>query len=242
MRTKLSVSPSKINAYLTYLNAIPSDKHDYLVDREGGWKVTLEDLIDQIKGTKVWKVSLNIGSSIHAAIEGDPKLKMFDSQEMLNYYVKDDKDKLALLHSEHEQIIDICEKHIPYYKDIVYEQWLQYEIMDNVWINSRTDGLYLNTVDEFKSSGREKSVKHFEDSIQWKIYLHGTESEKINYHFFIYKQKQKNYVKQRPFELRYKHLEFYRYRGMEKDIKDAVNGFISFCDDNNLMSYIQKKY
>jgi hypothetical protein len=219
------VSPSKLEVYRRYMNA--------------EWKgaITLEKLVDYIKGVKVWTPKMNFGTAYHKLLEDGPDKYLDYSTGKYIVHTEQMPERVTFTEQQVEPVIYFREK----YPRMVYETQHLFRVDLFGWevvLSMIIDGLNGLEVHEQKTVDGDFNFTNYARSLQWKIYLMATGGNFVQYNVFEYKGGKsidETMVK-------YKNFKLYPYAGMEGDVTNYIWGFLKFCDNHGLTEYLYKSH
>ena len=186
--------------------------------------ITLQGVIDYIKGIKKYKFEMTFGNAVHHYLETGEVLK--DDKPENGIAIIGAKDML------HPVEVDFLEFYRYKFKDFTFERWDRLYFDDTV-LNLRTDGMEGYILNEIKTTTYYQGMDSYENSSQWKYYLMSSGCELARYHIFSYYKSKK-----RPFKLHYNTFEFHPYNGMEDEMNELRLNCIQFCKDQGIEKYI----
>jgi hypothetical protein len=221
----LFVSPSKLEVYRRYMN------------QEWRGSVTLQNVVDYIKGVKVWSPKMNFGTAYHYLLEHGPEKYLDHSTGKYVVFRGSMPEPVIFTEPQVEPVIYFREK----YPRMVYETIHYYPLEvggKEICLGMIIDGLNGLEVHEQKTVEGEFNFTNYARSLQWKIYLLATGANLIQYNVFEYKRdklSEEILIKYKPFKL-------YPYAEMEGDVMGYVSGFLNFCESMGLTEYLKKSF
>jgi hypothetical protein len=221
----IRLSPSKINAFASYLAEHP-------------W-ATKENLISSIKGESQYSPAMDFGTAFHYLIEHG----INDLDPNIEYLVNDDNPEdepmigvkvgtelIGLTVKYVEMALDFRRKHPLMAYEVPYNSILKvggYRVHSFMFI----DGMEGNLLHEQKTTKNFKQQSYI-DSYQWRMYLYATGLDRIDYNVFEIRDNKKGK------SIKYHNIPMARYEGMEADIFGILDDLIYFCESNNLIEFI----
>jgi len=216
----LRISPSKIGSYALYLS------QDWMTDER-----FQEGLTGKFEGNE----ATSLGTALHHMFENCSEQRLSKTPFGINEQgekVFFSADYLPHLEAYHEI-------------DPIHEMWGRKTIEiggDSIEINTRCDGIKGLDLFEIKTTKSTISYDSYADSTQWKFYMWIYESEAVTYMVYVPRKS-----KEGPYMELMNHAYFTIPRPMDfesvvsKDILPLIAGFIGYCENNNLMSYITQE-
>lgn len=98
------------------------------------------------------------------------------------------------------------------------------------------DGIWGNTITEYKTTHSYIDVLRYVDSMQWRCYLWGFSAEKAIYDIYHLEEKDNVWhVKDNQ------RIDFCPYEKIEKDIERAIIDLIDYCEPRGMLGYITEE-
>ena len=221
----IKCSPSRLESVRLYYS---SEYGDY---------ITMENIIDNIKGVKVYKPEMEFGKALHAIVEHGVEKYTVDNDKVV---VKEDdmQEEMSFDLDSLEPVIQFRREH----PMLISEMWNKYHIdtfFNGYWyrvhFNMKLDGLEGIILHEHKTTS--KSVKHdsYERSVQWKVYMEAAGVDTVQYNIFEYKKGRGKKAKLQIFPVSF---QFHRYPDLKKDIVHHLGYFISFLEQHKLFDHV----
>lgn len=223
---KVIISPSKLEEFRLHLT-----------DGFNG-TITVDKVIDKIKGVSKWAPRMVLGTAVHAILEYGPGRYRKEGKII----VQEDgmPESVTFTDAEIQPLIKHRSKHPYMVHEIKAKHTLSitteqdsYEVI----LNMRIDGMEGIAVHEHKTSDKPAEIENYIDSCQWKIYLLTAGVPIAIYNTFQIKQ-----PKGKPIEIIPFTFDFHAYRDMPNEITTLLRQFIEFCEHRGLIEYITAKY
>jgi len=227
---KLSISPSILETY-----------RKYYTEEYNGF-LTEESVITAVKRETEWSDTMEFGAAFHEIIEFGHE-KYYNSVSGLYHIQKKGKEgEVVLPYSAIEPAVIFRKNH----PSMVYETPVSFTVCLNgfeVRFKMRIDGIEGNVIHEQKTGKRFSGYEFFEKSLQWKLYILATGANQAQYNIFTWKQ-----LSGKPIQVKYEEpIKLSRYVGIEGDVQDWLDRFLTFCKEKDIIQYItmdhyQKRY
>jgi len=169
-----------------------------------------DELIEQIKGVKFTSHAMQFGTDVHEFIEKGESDKLFEEEK--------------------QQLIDFSN----IFKFAVKEYKVRSQLTDEITLSLIADALTGNIGHEFKTSKNWYGPDYYTDSYQPRIYAHVYDLDCVVFHHFQYTSLEK-----RPVTFKYRSFMFYPYEGMDQDIINLAESFISWCISVGVDNYLK---
>ncbi len=99
------------------------------------------------------------------------------------------------------------------------------------------DGIWGNTITEYKTTFSYIDVLRYADSIQWRCYLWGFSAEKADYDIYFLEEDKFGIWEIKDNQ----QIDFCPYRKMEDDIKGIIVDLIDYCETRGMIKYITEE-
>lgn len=223
-----SITPSKLETFRKY------------IDGEWNEYFTKEMVIDQIRGTQKSSFQANFGTAVHEILEKG--YQRYFNEKVGLYIVK------VQVKGQSDQYFDFnpvelapVMEYVDTHTSAVNEIPLKFKIIVNgveVILSMKIDEMFGVGAGDHKTSDKEPKLDEYERSAQWKIYTLATEAKFFKYNHFQCRRLDRG---KGDIEIILREFVFYPYPKMEEDIIKLIQRFIMFCENEDLMSYIQYK-
>ena len=218
------LSPSLIDSY-----------NKYILDDT---LVTEESLIKSITGVKELSPAFLYGEAVHKFIEQGPEA--FDFAD--GYYkvkVKGYDTTISFNEKSAEIVTLYRNQRIGALKELPLTAYIILNEVDSVRLNLRLDSLNLNVVEDIKTvKGREPNFLQYQDSMQWRIYLHATKANLFKYQFFTFNVDSQSTNNEVVYLEPPQEFVLRPYPEMLEDVKEQIRGLIDFCEKKGLLKHI----
>ncbi len=194
--------------------------------------ITEEEVIKSIKREKKWSPEMQFGTALHAVMEygAEPFLQpdgtyYFEITGMPGY-----------VSATYEEIQE-ADKFHKAHPNMTHEVGVEYRTKiegQDVVIRGRFDGLEGMILHEHKTTTNVPKYETYKDSLQWQIYLLGSNAYMVCYNVLAY-------TKKPPRKTTLYQYTYQRYPGIENNVDSWIRELIEFCKDQNLMDYITPK-
>ena len=190
--------------------------------------ISLADMEGRIKGEPVTQTpAMRLGSAFHKVAEGDIDLGAgehdgFYRADGLLFDVSTTDDALALRGPG------------------VAEVWCSKPLLTvphQPLLRGRADWISGATPVEIKTKDKTLEPDYYADSLQWQCYLHMLDAEECRYLLVQLEERVDGawWVKDADV------LPLFRYVGMEAKIVEWAGRLMSFCEQRNLLRYLEKE-
>lgn len=211
--------------------------------------ITVDKVIEGIKGEDVWTPKAEFGTAFHLVIENGAAKYWNESAQ--KYIIQGEKMPSAII-CEYSEIRLADEFHQEYGKDMVFEIRNKYPVKvdrHDIILSMRLDSMYGLEVHENKTTSRPFDQDFYFRSMQWRIYLWAMDTPKVQYNVFPYKEpaplaegKTRRAGARALREVEYKRLQFFHGGSvMIQEVENWTRRLIEFCERKDLMSYITVK-
>lgn len=223
----IRISPSRLEEYRSY------------IDEEYNGYITQDMVISSIKGEKAFTPQANFGTAFHAVIEKGVEAFPKGKNGTLIVLDGDMPESVILPRKAVNMAVEYRQEH-PYMVHEVW-QWLNLKYGEFLFtIPMKIDGLEGIKVYEVKTGTRPKVYEDYFKSVQWKLYLLGTEgSQSVTYDHFTYQEpntKRKDWLVDRDTFI------YEPYRTMKEEVGHWLISYANFCKTHDLLEYaINKK-
>jgi hypothetical protein len=189
---------------------------------------SLAELEAQIKGEPVTVTpAMALGSAFHKVAEGDLDL---GAGEHAGFYRAD-----GLLFD-----VDSTDDALALRGPGVAEVWCSRQLTTVPYapiLRGRSDWLSGTIPYEIKTREKDFSPEDYAASLQWQCYLHMLGAEECRYLLVRLEERVEGAWWVRDADV----LPLFRYAGMEENINQWARKFVSFCEQRNLLSYLEKE-
>lgn len=218
------LSPSLIDSY-----------NKYVLDDT---LVTEESLIKSITGIRELSPAFLYGEAVHKFVEKGPEA--FDYAD--GYYKVKVKgyDTVISFGLKSAEIVQAYRaERVGAINELPLTAFIILNETDSVRLNLRLDSLNLNVVEDIKTvKGREPNFMQYQDSMQWRIYLHATKAKLFKYQFFPFNVDSQNINNEVIYLEPPQEFVLRPYTDMLEDVKEQIRGLIDFCEKKDLLKHI----
>lgn len=208
------------------LRISPSVLEEYRLTTIGAWGKTDSTLIEYLTTPFRRTPAMDFGSAFHKVVEkGD-----IGTMTKSGYIVSDEKDQYTVEMSP-KAYRTALDMHNEYKGQSLHEQWRGGVLMENdsyiVGTLLKVDVIWLNTIDDIKTSKMAKTWMEYWEAVQWQMYLRITGMNLFRYRHIRVKDSDVAAPEE---------IFVFRQTDMPEGVIDSlVNGFINWLELNGLI-------